>query len=84
MRDRVDPGDPARQEQTVERSPRRGGRPDDPADEHSSAVTTQTSGGLGAGDPAGGPQSTPERRRFERTHDVEPHVRSGNDEEGRR
>lgn len=36
-----------------------------PEEERTAYTTTQTSGGLGAGDPSGGPQKTAEREQFE-------------------
>jgi hypothetical protein len=61
----------------VLRSPGSGvGRPEE---EHDSISTTQTNSGLAAGDPAGGPRRTPERRAFEESRGQEPHVKGGHD-----
>jgi hypothetical protein len=61
----------------VLRSPGSGvGRPEE---EHESIGTTQTNSGLAAGDPAGGPQRTPERRAFDEARGEEPQVKSGHD-----
>lgn len=58
------------------RSPGSGvGRPED---EREAITTTQTSGGLAAGDPSGGPHRTPERQEIDRARDQEP-VKSGRD-----
>ena len=61
----------------VLRSPGSGvGRPED---ERESVSTTQTNSGLAAGDPAGGPQRTPERRAIDEAREQQPHVKSGHD-----
>ena len=61
----------------VLRSPGSGvGRPED---EHSAITTTQTSSGLGAGDPTGGPRRTPERQEIDRTRGRKPEVTRGSD-----
>jgi hypothetical protein len=49
-----------------------------PADVHTAETTTQTSGGLAAGDPSGGPHRTPERRAIDRAKGAEP-VKGGHD-----
>lgn len=50
---------------TVLRTPGSGiGRPEDT---HEVITTTQTSSGLGAGDPQGGPARTPERQAYDRS-----------------
>jgi hypothetical protein len=61
----------------VLRSPGSGvGRPEE---ERAAITTTQTSGGLAAGDPDGGPHRTPERPEIDATGDREPQVTSGRD-----
>ena len=61
----------------VLRSPGSGvGRPED---ERESVSTTQTNSGLAAGDPAGGPQRTPERRAIDDARGQQPPVKSGHD-----
>ena len=61
----------------VLRSPGSGvGRPEN---ERESISTTQTNSGLAAGDPAGGPQRTPERRALDEARDEDPQVKSGHD-----
>ena len=73
--DRPDPSHP--RDFGVLRSPGSGvGRPEE---EHESVATTQTNSGLAAGDPAGGPQRTPERRAFDEARGEEPHVKGGHD-----
>jgi len=73
--DRRDPASP--RDFGVLRSPGSGvGRPEN---EHESISTTQTNSGLAAGDPAGGPQRTPERRALDNARDEEPQVKSGHD-----
>lgn len=58
---------------TVLRTPGSGvGRPEETREV---ITTTQTSSGLGAGDPQGGPERTPERRAYDESRgDVEPGV----------
>jgi hypothetical protein len=61
----------------VLRSPGSGvGRPED---ERESISTTQTNSGLAAGDPAGGPQRTPERRALDEARGHQPEVKGGHD-----
>jgi hypothetical protein len=50
-----------------------------PADVRTSETTTQTSGGLAAGDPSGGPQRTPERRAIDRAKGDEAAAKGGRD-----
>lgn len=50
-----------------------------PEEVHESISTTQTNSGLAAGDPAGGPQRTPERRAIDEAQGQEPQVKSGRD-----
>ena len=52
-------------------------RPGDPT--HDSISTTQTNSGLAAGDPAGGPHRTPERRDLDESLDRQPQPKSGRD-----
>ena len=60
----------------VLRSPGSGvGRPEET---HTTITTTQTSGGLAAGDPGGGPRRTPERKAIDAARDSEP-TKSGHD-----
>jgi hypothetical protein len=62
---------------TVIRTPGSGlGRPEEV---HTSIGTTQTAGGLAAGDPSGGPHRTPERRAFDKAREQETPVKSGHD-----
>jgi hypothetical protein len=73
--DRRDSSHP--REFAVLRSPGSGvGRPEE---EHESIGTTQTNSGLAVGDPAGGPQRTPERRAFDEARGHEPQVKSADD-----
>ena len=61
----------------VLRSPGSGtGRPEE---EHSAITTTQTSSGLGAGDPGGGPKRTPERQAIDSSRGREAEVKRGSD-----
>jgi hypothetical protein len=61
----------------VLRSPGSGvGRPEN---ERESISTTQTNSGLAAGDPAGGPHRTPERRAVDEARNEAPQVKSGQD-----
>ena len=73
-----DPRDPSHpRDFGVLRSPGSGvGRPEE---ESASISTTQTNSGLAAGDPAGGPQRTPERRALDKARGQHPHVEGGND-----
>jgi len=52
-------------------------RPGDPT--HDSISTTQTNSGLAAGDPAGGPHRTPERRDLDESLGRQPAPKSGRD-----
>jgi hypothetical protein len=52
-------------------------RPGDPT--HDSISTTQTNSGLAAGDPAGGPHRTPERRDLDESRGRQPQPKSGRD-----
>jgi hypothetical protein len=61
----------------VLRSPGSGtGRPEE---EREAVTTTQTSGGLAAGDPTGGPHRTPERQAIDEAREQEPAAKSGRD-----
>ena len=50
-----------------------------PADVRTAETTTQSSGGLTAGDPQGGPQRTPERRAIDRARGSDAAVKRGKD-----
>jgi hypothetical protein len=59
---------PERPQDTVLRTPGSGvGRPEDTRE---SITSTQTSSGLGGGDPQGGPRRTPEREEFDERRDA--------------
>jgi hypothetical protein len=61
----------------VLRSPGSGtGRPEG---EHAAITTSQTSSGLGAGDPQGGPKRTPERQDIDATRGRDAEVKRGSD-----
>jgi hypothetical protein len=57
-------GDPKRPQDLVLRTPGSPGRPEDTREV---ITSTQTSSGLGGGDPQGGPRRTPEREHFDAT-----------------
>jgi hypothetical protein len=61
----------------VLRSPGSGTRR--PEEERTSVTTTQTSSGLSAGDPGGGPHRTPERQAIDDARDREAEVKRGKD-----
>src|SRR5688500_5347602 len=74
---RQEKSDGNRKDFGVLRSPGSGvGRPEQ---EGEAITTTQTSGGLAAGDPGGGPHRTPERQDIDAATDREPQVKSGRD-----
>lgn len=50
-----------------------------PEETHTSITTTQTSSGLTAGDPGGGPHRTPERQAIDAARRQAPQPRSGRD-----
>jgi hypothetical protein len=50
-----------------------------PEETHTSITTTQTSSGLTAGDPGGGPHRTPERQALDAARHQAPQPRSGRD-----
>jgi hypothetical protein len=66
-------GDPNRKSTTsdadVVRSP--GSGLSAPEEEHEAYTTTQTAGGLAAGEPSGGPQQTPERAALDKARKAE-------------
>ncbi len=72
--------DPEAQEQSVRRSP---GGVANPTAERTGSSNSLTAGGLTGGTPAGGPEKTAERNRFETDADEEPRVRSGRDPDER-
>lgn len=79
---RRQPADPRDQEQVVERSPGGANKSERLVDEHTAVSSTQSSGGLGGGSPAGGPRATPERRETERQIGTGRTGRDGRPDEG--
>jgi hypothetical protein len=67
----------------VQRSPSGSRDQEGVVDEHAASSSTQSASGLGGGTPEGGPQRTPERKKFDEDRGREPRVKSGNDNPSR-
>jgi hypothetical protein len=68
-----------RDDDLVQRSPSGSREQEGVAEEHAASSSTQSASGLGGGTPEGGPERTPERKKFDDDRGREPRVRSGTD-----